>query len=268
VVVFATNYNATDPKFITKTEMDSYEFANSTVPTDGMLHPIECAKSQQTTTTKFVRTRIVPEDPLLYDVGKFQVATKGMQSSYTIGELWVTYHVRLSKPRLPVRGLTNYWIGMDYAGNVTAAAPFGNLEPVSGNTLDIEFIPPASLVMRTPGRFICVVTHGALVGTTVGFGLASLGTNVTAPVVFPNGGVEAIALTVPQAVWASVLEVNDNIPSIQNIVNFAGMTNTTAGNVMVQIAEELIPTTTVEELNENAKLLIERNKIPRKWILA
>lgn len=49
-----------------------------------------------------VRTGDVPSGGTqqLYDVGLFNYATVGMQSAYTVGELWVTYDVQFLKPRL------------------------------------------------------------------------------------------------------------------------------------------------------------------------
>jgi hypothetical protein len=103
VVILATDYDAANPTFTNKQQMESYEFSNSTVPFTGCLHPVECARNRNVLDNLYVRLT-PPEtgtDIRLYDMGNFQIATQGMQSIYTVGELWVTYDVRLKKPRLP-----------------------------------------------------------------------------------------------------------------------------------------------------------------------
>jgi len=102
VVIYATNYDVLDPLFTTKQQMDSYEYSSSTVPFDKMLHAVECDNKRNVLTRMYVRDAPPPigADLRFYDLGNFQYATKGMQSSYVVGELWVTYHVRLSKPRI------------------------------------------------------------------------------------------------------------------------------------------------------------------------
>lgn len=104
VVVMATNYDATDPLFTNKQQMESYEYSNSTVPFNGCIHPIECARNRNVLQNLFIRTTTSPAgtDLRFSDLGNFQIATAGMQSAYTIGELWVSYDVFLRKPRLNI----------------------------------------------------------------------------------------------------------------------------------------------------------------------
>jgi hypothetical protein len=98
-VVMASNYNIDEPVFASKREMESSQFCTSTVPCNAMMHPIECARSQTSVTKLYIRDYTAEvTDPHLYDWCKFQVATQGMSSAYVLGELWITYHVRLLKP--------------------------------------------------------------------------------------------------------------------------------------------------------------------------
>jgi len=100
-VIMATDYDSYAADFLSKQEMESYEFAISTVPYTGAAHGVECARGERTKTNLYTRTGTAKGSLLDYDFGKFQIATVGCPSSYVCGELWVTYDVRLLKPRLP-----------------------------------------------------------------------------------------------------------------------------------------------------------------------
>jgi hypothetical protein len=102
VVILATDYDALNSNFASKQAMESYEYSTSTVPFTGAMHAVECARNKNVLENLYTRTTVVPSgaDQRMYDMGKFQIATQGMQSSYTVGELWVSYDVRFRKPRL------------------------------------------------------------------------------------------------------------------------------------------------------------------------
>lgn len=102
VVILATDYDAINPPFQNKQQMESYEYATSTVPFTGCIHPVECARAKNVLDNLYVRAGPQPpgSDIRLYDMGNFQIATQGMQSVYTVGELWVSYNCRFRKPRL------------------------------------------------------------------------------------------------------------------------------------------------------------------------
>ncbi len=123
-LVMATQYNVNRPNFISKQEMEAYEFSCSTRPSASLLHPIECDPDETPISHLYVRSGAVPsgEDARMYDLGKFQIATVGMQAAATIGELWVTYDIELIKPRLQPYGAI--------AGHYTRIAngPFTNTD--------------------------------------------------------------------------------------------------------------------------------------------
>lgn len=98
VVMLSTNYNVHEPAFGTKTDMASAQFAVDTVPCDEVMHPVECAKRSNIMENYLIRSGDVESDLAFYDMGNFYIATEGMQSVYVVGELWVTYHVRLGRP--------------------------------------------------------------------------------------------------------------------------------------------------------------------------
>jgi len=135
-VVMATQYNVLDLPFANKFEMENYIFANSSKPSMNFYHPIECAKVQTTVSELYVRNETIPvgADPRLYDMGRFNIATVGMQAnSGLVGELWVTYEVELFKPKIPAQvdpGMAyDFW----QLTSPTNAAPFNNYVHISGN---------------------------------------------------------------------------------------------------------------------------------------
>jgi hypothetical protein len=101
-VIMATNYDVYDPPFVSKQAMESYEFCTSSIPCQSFVHPLECDPQTKPMNKQYVRNSPVPAGSLLnYDMGTFYIATEGMGATvYTIGELWVVYHVRLSKPKI------------------------------------------------------------------------------------------------------------------------------------------------------------------------
>lgn len=101
-VIMATQYNAARANFVSKSEMEQYEFATSCKPSMSMIHPVECAPGESPLEELYIRTGAIPagEVAQFYDFGKFQLATVGMQNANNIGELWVSYDVELFKPRI------------------------------------------------------------------------------------------------------------------------------------------------------------------------
>ncbi|QMW68668.1 capsid protein [Crucivirus-124] len=102
-VIMATQYNSLAPEFSSKQQMENYEFSQSTIPSASILHPIECDPTQ--TQCGGIFNTYDPDydvgDRRLYDIGRFTLATVGMQEANSvIGELWVTYKICLLKPRL------------------------------------------------------------------------------------------------------------------------------------------------------------------------
>lgn len=128
-VIMATNYDALDANFKQKSEMENYEFGNSCKPSASMMHPIECAPRQTTLTELYTLNGPAPAgaDARFYHWGNFQIATNGCQgASVNLGELWISYQIRLLKPKLfTALGLE---IGSASARNssYTNALPLGN----------------------------------------------------------------------------------------------------------------------------------------------
>jgi len=139
-IVMATQYDVLDPVFTDKFNMENYEFANSCKPSSSMIHPVECAKSQTTISELYVRDGAVPAnaDQRLYDLGRFSIATVGMQASSGVaGELWVTYEVELFKPKLiNALGLEIPTDHFEVTGTYGPTQPFGTTTvPILGSSI-------------------------------------------------------------------------------------------------------------------------------------
>lgn len=109
-LIMATDYDVVDANYATKQEMEIADFSTSDAPCYHQYHPVECDPRQNVMKKMFVQNATTlagyPDDPRFSVLGNFQIATQGVQSPSTVGELWVSYHVRLSKPQL-ARGLAS-----------------------------------------------------------------------------------------------------------------------------------------------------------------
>lgn len=168
-VTMATNYNSSQPNYVSKKDMQNSEYATSTKPSLSVFHPIECSPEVSAEEVLYIRNGAVPEadDQRLYDWGNFQIATSGFQgTNVTIGELWVTYEVALIKPKA-VSTTGSYILayhGLSSSGGTVAGAPFGGMIDGPGNTLRV-YRPSSSITQisldRTSGiqlgqRFLVV----------------------------------------------------------------------------------------------------------------
>lgn len=102
-VIMCTNYDPTELAFTSAQEMQNYDYANSGKPSVSLLHGVETKPSQQTVRMNYVSTVDPPvKDPIFTDLGTFQIATVGVPTAEKVGELWVTYRIKLSRAKLNV----------------------------------------------------------------------------------------------------------------------------------------------------------------------
>jgi len=102
-VIMGTQYDVSDPVFNSKAEMLNYEYAESCKPSENCLHMVECAPNQNVLSDLYTLRGSVPSgtDSRMFNMGRFTLATVGFQAAnVNIGELHVTYQVRLLKPKL------------------------------------------------------------------------------------------------------------------------------------------------------------------------
>lgn len=104
-VVMVTNYDPTALPFTNSVEMENYDYANSSKPSCGMIHGVETNNKQHFGgSMKYVRTGQSTKSLLFTDPGYFQIATEGIPfgtaGTALVGELWVSYGIRLSRAKL------------------------------------------------------------------------------------------------------------------------------------------------------------------------
>jgi hypothetical protein len=251
-VIMATNYDPADNLFLNKQQMDSYEFSTSCVPFESMIHPVECKPFSNVLDVQYIRTGGVPagEDIQFYDRGLFQIATQGMQSAYTAGELWVSYDVQLLKPRiLPNLVNTPYFhLAEGPNASATAAAPFGTTGSVyvSGN-IGVNLISTNTFQLNNAGTYlITAVWRGSNIAAAP---TLTPGSNITAPLrgfndVFSGGGNafnSAFNAGGTEAMWDGIFVVGLSIPfntnNATNQIVVSGLTSMTAGEADVYITQ-------------------------------
>nr|QKV51253.1 putative capsid protein [Crucivirus sp.] len=143
-VVMATEYNSLAQGYQNKLEMENAIFAVSTKPSLSCIHAIECAPNQSPLNILYTRTgfeSISDSDKRLYDLGVFNLATVGMQAiGANIGELWVSYSVKMYKSRFLAPGLTIPTYSLQFGDVNNARALLGSVasQVVKINTLNVN----------------------------------------------------------------------------------------------------------------------------------
>lgn len=139
-VVMATQYNPNSDPFADKEEMMMIDGGMSCKTTESMLHGIECDQTKNSGSAgKFVRIGNLPptEDLKNYDLGRTSLAVLNVPSTYAgqqLGELWVSYTVKLRKPK--IAALNAYNIQRDvYALKAFAVPAIGNIFYTRANLL-------------------------------------------------------------------------------------------------------------------------------------
>lgn len=106
-IAMATQYNVNQRDFAGKRQILNHFFSSSGVASDNVRHMIECREELTSVTPKYIRTGTeaptTVSDARMMDVGRFTMLVSGgsvQPVAQTLGELHVTYHVALLKPRL------------------------------------------------------------------------------------------------------------------------------------------------------------------------
>lgn len=162
-VVLATQYDPTRASFTNKQEMENHYFAQSTVPSNSVLHAVECKKGESPLSKLYIADTTDPGyDPRFSDYGNFSIATVGMPGvSVNLGELWVSYRVSLAKPRLSDihDGTTNR------AGRsiVSTANPLGTTSLYSKGLIPVTVTNTTISIVAQPSDayFVTLIWTGA-----------------------------------------------------------------------------------------------------------
>lgn len=148
-VMLATQYDVNDPVFQGKSAMLNYEYSTNCKPSDSVMHLIECDPRQTSVNLLYTLAsgQSMPNnaDSRLYHLGRFSIATTGFQAAnVNIGQLHVTYQVRLLKPKLfdtlgnNIRSAV--W-QLPINSGVASATPFGNTAQTLQNSLGAGLDP-------------------------------------------------------------------------------------------------------------------------------
>lgn len=124
-VIMAVNYDPTSPAFINSVQMENYDYANAAKPSQTIVHGVETKNSQQALNMQYVRTGASSKSLIFTDIGTLYVATEGIPfaaaGTQVLGELWVTYRVKLSRANL-YGALVGQNISQDYLSGTTSLA--------------------------------------------------------------------------------------------------------------------------------------------------
>jgi hypothetical protein len=195
-VIMATDYDALDANFASKREMEIADFSGSASPVNTFMHFIECAPKQSVLRQMYVQQGNVvedyPDDPRFSIPGRFQLGTQGMPSEFVIGELWVTYHVKLMKPTIaPASASSTAWAS--YQGIILpSVTTLPLLLPNTGGSTNLGIVRPwtkspaiyvtgLSFENFEPGNYLATIVskrQGSDEGPTVDIGASE----------FANGG--------------------------------------------------------------------------------
>lgn len=268
-VILATQYDPDAPAFFNAIQMENYDYANSTKPAMGAVHGVETAHSTGATNMLYTRTGSSTKSKIFTDIGTFYVATEGIPglaaaAVQTIGEIWVTYRVRLSRANL---------YGSLIGGNVSSSALTAGgsallsfvagtqvnkvsnsfnvtLANVSNTAFRIEFPTKISL-----GSFMICIQSTETAGSVINYTSPSAGSNlvfwrpmVTLPqaagthVAAPATGVAA-NVSLIDLVWVTISAPGNAFGSLQINHNVAHAGSTTYNIFISEVAQ--IPYTTL-----------------------
>jgi len=161
-IVMATNYKADASLFSTKEEMIQYHGGVSGRLTEDLTHGVECDPSKLSLGTgKFVRTSLVNNSDIkTFDMGIFQLAVQNIPTAFVnqqIGELWVYYKVKLSKPKL-------------YQALGNGASSF---RAVSSGSETITAVLGNSILTAQSNSLPCTVRNSTVTPVLVGYTVAA-----------------------------------------------------------------------------------------------
>lgn len=171
-VILSTNYNANLPSFPNKILQENYEFAVSGKPACDIIHAVECKPQHNVLDRLYVRTdsQIPSTDLRFSDLGKFQISTIGMQAAnVNLGELWVSYTVKLHKPKIPTSSTSISFLA-NASGTINNTSPLGTSAPVispnSSSKITVDYANNRIILDKT------------LIGRTLRFTYQAVGTGV------------------------------------------------------------------------------------------
>jgi len=160
-VLIATDYDVLDASFTDERQMMATLFSNYGVPSNNLLHAVECAPKTTATEWFFVRSGEPQssEDQRLDDLGRTTVATSGLQAAnVTVGGLWVAYDVEFSNPSIIASGVADGSSGIIQFKSTGTTSPFSSVIYTNGTN------PPAVYAFSTSQASLSI--PNAIAGST------------------------------------------------------------------------------------------------------
>jgi len=244
-VTMATVYDVEAPPFASRREMEQYEFSVSARTTESLIHPVECDPRQNVLPMLFTRdaSGSNTRDRRFHDMANFYVATDGLQASnVTIGELWVSYSVRLFKPRHKA-GATNLF----RAGclQVATGASFNQAsyaEDPFMRTAGVTFPSTTQMQLKGPANYVLVadacIDSGA--GGTIGIASGwSNGAGSSTPTDwFPRR--LTVPTSSPSALYIAAGQTDAQASLVVHIAGADGLVNLPSFNVVTQTQYDIV----------------------------
>nr|QMW69072.1 capsid protein [Crucivirus-like circular genetic element-471] len=207
-VIMATQYDPDAADFINSVQMENYDYSTACKPSQAMMHGVETDPKQRATQMLYIRTGPSVKDKILTDIGVFQIATEGLPIGAAvaagiqvpIGELWVTYKVRLSRAFLQGSYLGNNVPRDEFFGTSSAALWAGNsltTVPASPSALKYPILAGLTTSNLVPNKFNniggTVTATGATITYTFPANIVSGSYQLSLLMVLAGVGVNAIA---------------------------------------------------------------------------
>lgn len=185
-VMMSTLYDAEATPLASVAEVDNNDFTTSDAPCNSIIHPIECAPSQNMVDVRYVRTsnaQSTSTDDRLSDVGLFQISTNGLSAADTvqIGELWCSYDIEFLKPALVDQHVGTTFQATGVSPSAGGTAPF--LNPVYDPENSLPATLTASNALTFPrgynGNYLVVYSATSTTSTITSFTLSTVGSDIT-----------------------------------------------------------------------------------------
>jgi hypothetical protein len=163
-----------------------------------------------------------------------------MQAATTVGELWVTYRIKLSKTRAPLAGLTGgrFCAGSGNVGTLTSGSPiFGSVPIITGdstyqtdtiglttNTITLSGLRPGTVVYTIYAASSTAGSSPTFNGGTV------TGTGVTGVVdLFSGGSGFEAGATSSAFLQVRAWQINENPSATPPVITYGNPTITGSG---------------------------------------
>jgi len=137
-LMMCSQYDPTNEEFVNSQQLLNYDWAQSCKVSETSLHFLECDPAQNPIGRFYTRTGAELAEGLRFtDLANFSIATEGLQgTNVQIGRLWVSYQIRLGKPKLgSVAPAAGGWFKYNCDTGISATQPAGT---IASATYDAE----------------------------------------------------------------------------------------------------------------------------------